>query len=447
MSNNSVPLPDNSDQSIAIMPNLIDFEAGIDGRRLKAALILVVVWSLVFCLHVVPGSGWIIWGIALIFSGQMLRLFVARTPVIEPVTKVDTDFPLISLVISAHNEENVVEQLAANLGGLDYPADRYEVWVIDDRSTDRTPQLLDELAQQYPQLQVLHRTTGSGGKSGALNQVWPLLTGEFIGVFDADAQVSPNFLQTLVPYFDNPKVGAVQMRKSIANATTNWLTQGQSIEMTMDAYIQQQRILTGGIGELRGNGQFLRRQALIDCGGWNEETITDDLDLTFRLHLQGWDIDLALWPCVQEEGVTTLTALWPQRQRWGEGGYQRYLDYWRLITANKLGTWQKNWDLGSFSLFQYILPLAMVPDLALAIAWQESPLLTPLTVVGIILQVVGMIIGAQRIGQQLSVGSILVGLLYLVHWVVVMPWTTVRMAFQPKTLKWVKTPRQADSTT
>ena len=444
MSNNSLPLPDDSDQSISTMPNLIDFEAGMDGRQLKAALIMIVVWSLVFCLHVVTGGGWLVWGIALIFAGQMWRLFAARPTASAAVT---TNLPLISLVVSAHNEENVVEQLAANLGQLDYPADRYEVWVIDDRSVDRTPQLLDKLAQQYPQLQVLHRTTGSGGKSGALNQVLPLLTGEFIGVFDADAQVESNFLQMLVSHFDNPKVGAVQMRKSIANVSTNWLTQGQSIEMTMDAYIQQQRIATGGIGELRGNGQFLRRQALIDCGGWNEETITDDLDLTFRLHLQGWDVGLALWPCVQEEGVTTLTALWPQRQRWGEGGYQRYLDYWRLLTANKLGTWQKNWDLCSFSLFQYILPLAMVPDLALAIAWQESPLLTPLTVVGIILQVVGMIIGAQRIGQQLSVGSILIGLLYLVHWVVVMPWTTVRMAFQPKTLKWVKTPRQADSTT
>jgi 1,2-diacylglycerol 3-beta-glucosyltransferase len=440
MSNNSVPFSDQSEISV----DLLDFDAGMDGRRLKAALILVVVWSIILGLHVVPAGGWAIWLLALVFAGQMTRLFVAQPVVINETT---TDFPLVSLVVSAHNEENVIEQLAANLGQLDYPADRYEVWVIDDRSSDRTPQLLDELVTKYLPLQVLHRTTGSGGKSGALNQVLPLLTGELIGVFDADAQVAPDFLQQLIPYFVNPRVGAVQMRKSIANAPTNWLTQGQSIEMTMDAYIQQQRIATGGIGELRGNGQFLRRQALLDCGGWNEETITDDLDLTLRLHLQGWDIDLAPWPCVQEEGVTTLAALWPQRQRWGEGGYQRYLDYWRLLVANNLGTWQKNWDLLSFSLMQYILPLAMVPDLVLAIAWHQSPILTPLTMVGFLLQLGGMIAGAKRIGQQLSLGSIVIGLLYLVHWVVVMPWTTVRMAAQPKTLKWVKTPRQADSAT
>jgi 1,2-diacylglycerol 3-beta-glucosyltransferase len=437
MPNNSLPLLDQP------APDLINFDAGMDGRRLKAAFILTVVWSLVLSLHLVTGGGAVIWGMALIFSLQMLRLFAAQPP---EVTKVTTDLPPISLIVSAHNEETVIEQLVENLCQLDYPADRYEVWVIDDRSSDRTPQLLDALASQYPQLHVLHRTTGSGGKSGALNQVFPLLNGEFIGVFDADAQVMPNFLQELIPYFANQRVGAVQMRKSIANSTTNWLTQGQSIEMTMDAYIQQQRIATGGIGELRGNGQFLRRAALLDCGGWNEETITDDLDLTLRLHLQGWDIDLALWPCVQEEGVTTLATLWPQRQRWGEGGYQRYLDYWQLLIANNLVTWQKNWDLVSFGTIQYILPLAMLPDLALAIAWQETPLLTPLTVVGIVLQVMGMIIGSQRIGQKITIGSILMALIYLAHWVVVMPWTTVRMAVQPKTLNWVKTPRQADIT-
>jgi 1,2-diacylglycerol 3-beta-glucosyltransferase len=446
MPNNSLPLPDRAaGTGRALVPEMIDFDAGMDGRQLKAALVMAVVWLLITGLHLVSWGSGIIWGMALIFAVQMLRLFAARP--LAATTAHDDNLPLISLVVSAHNEETVVEQLAANLCQLDYPTDRYEVWVIDDRSSDRTPQLLDRLAQEYPQLQVLHRTSGSGGKSGALNQVLPMLTGEFIGVFDADAQVVPNFLREVLPYFSNPRVGAIQMRKSIANAATNWLTQGQSIEMTMDAYIQQQRIATGGIGELRGNGQFLRRQALTDCGGWNEETITDDLDLTFRLHLQGWDIDLALWPCVQEEGVTSLSTLWPQRRRWGEGGYQRYLDYWQLILANRLGSWQKIWDLVSFSLMQYILPLAMVPDLALAILWHQSPLLTPLTVVGIILQVVGMMIGLQRIGQQPTYSTVFMALIYLVHWVVVMPWTTVQMALQPKTLKWVKTPRQADIAT
>lgn len=89
--------------------------------------------------------------------------------------------------------------------------------------------------------------------------------------------------------------------------------------MILDSYFQQQRIALGGIGELRGNGQFVRRSALDQCGGWNEETITDDLDLTIRLHLDNWKIGFLLNPAVNEEGVTKAIALWHQRSRWAEG--------------------------------------------------------------------------------------------------------------------------------
>jgi 1,2-diacylglycerol 3-beta-glucosyltransferase len=420
--------------------DLIDFDAGMDGRRLKAALIMGGVWSTIVGLHLLPGGFWVIWVLAIALTAQTIRLLMAK----PSATPTDiAAFPCVSLLVSAHNEEAVVQQLVTNLCQLDYPEDRYEVWVIDDRSTDRTPQILDELATKYHQLRVLHRTAGTGGKSGALNQVMPLVKGELIGVFDADAQVSANFLHELVPYFDQPRVGAVQMRKSIANADLNWLTQGQSMEQILDAYIQQQRIASGGIGELRGNGQFVRRRALEECDGWNEETITDDLDLTLRLHLSGWDINLALWPNVREEGVTTLAALWPQRQRWAEGGYQRYLDYWRLLADLRLGGW-KTWDLVTFALMQYVLPPATIPDFAMSISLHQAPLLAPLTAIGIFLQLVGMAVGLQRLGLQPTIGNLGRGLIYMTHWVIVMPWAMVRMAIWPKTLRWVKTPRQAD---
>ena len=93
--------------------------------------------------------------------------------------------------------------------------------------------------------------------------------------------------------------------------TTNFWTQGQASEMMLDAYFQQQqRIAIGGIGELRGNGQFVRRTALADCKGWNEQTITDDLDLTLKLHINDWDIDLLAYPAVQEEGVTSRQRIY-----------------------------------------------------------------------------------------------------------------------------------------
>jgi 1,2-diacylglycerol 3-beta-glucosyltransferase len=430
MPNHSLPLSED-------LSPMIDFTLGMDGRRIKAALVLAAVWAIVLTLHTIDGW-WLICGAALILLPHALKLLTAKPPDIPAAVET---LPSFSLLVSAHNEEAVVEQLAANLCKLDYPAELYEVWVIDDRSTDRTPQLLDQLAQRYPQLRVLHRTTGGGGKSGALNQVLPMTKGDLVGVFDADAQVAADFLRQVANYFQQPQIGALQLRKVVANVQTNWLTAGQSIEMALDAYLQQQRITVGGIGELRGNGQFVRRQALADCGGWNEETITDDLDLTLRLHLNGWDIALANSPAVMEEGVTGLMALWHQRNRWAEGGYQRYLDYWRLLTVDRLGG--KTWDLVALALMQYLLPTAVVPDLVGAVLFHQLPLLGPLTAIGLLLQTVGIVVGLQRAGQS-GFSKVLIGLTYMLHWMVVMPAVTLRMAVRPKQLKWVKTLRQAD---
>ncbi|MFM6279583.1 MAG: glycosyltransferase family 2 protein, partial [Dolichospermum sp.] len=233
----------------------------------------------------------------------------------------------------------------------------------DDNSTANTPQLLTELQQEYQQLNVFRRSPqASGGKSGALNQVLPLIKGDIIAVFDADAQVTPDLLFQVIPLFQKQQLGAVQIRKEIANASENFWTKGQMAEMLLDIWFQQQRTAIGGIGELRGNGQFVRRQALASCGGWNEETITDDLDLTIRLHLDKWDIECVFYPPVEEEGVTNATALWHQRNRWAEGGYQRYLDYWDLILKNRMGT-KKTWDLLIFMVTMYILPTAAIPDI------------------------------------------------------------------------------------
>lgn len=305
--------------------------SGYKGRRRKAAVVLTVVWGGTIALHLVSWGAWLVLGMTTIFGIHALRLVFTRPhSAPEPMSEDTAACPSVSLVVAAKNEEAVIGKLVEMLCQVDYPIPKYEVWVIDDNSTDTTPMLLQALAKQYTHLQVLRRKEGaSGGKSGALNEVLPLTKGEFIAVFDADAQVSPDLLRQVLPLFERQEVGAVQMRKAIANADTNFWTSGQMAEMALDSYMQQQRIASGGIGDLRGNGQFVRRAALERCGGWNEETITDDLDLALRLHLDSWDIEFLSFPPVQEEGVTSAIALWHQRNRWAEGQSQRYLDYWR----------------------------------------------------------------------------------------------------------------------
>lgn len=426
------------------------FFQGLEGRRSKAALVLTLLWSSTIALHLVSWGSWLILGLTGLLGIQAIRFVLARPlKTAEPLlSESPADLPYVSLLVAAKNEEAVISNLVKMLCNLDYPETRYEVWVIDDHSTDGTPILLDKLAQEYPQLKVLYRAEAAGGgKSGALNQVLPLTKGEIVGVFDADAQVPTDVLRRMLPLFRQPEMGAVQVRKAIANASQNFWTKGQMAEMALDSYIQQQRIAIGGIGELRGNGQFVRRLALERCGGWNEETITDDLDLTIRLHLDKWDIGFLDFPAVEEEGVTTALALWHQRNRWGEGGYQRYLDYWRLIASNRMGT-MKTLDLFSFMIIQYLLPAAAIPDCLMAIARNRPPILTPLTGLALALPLIGMFVGLRRTSKNspltastffVTLWQTLRGTFYMLHWMLMIASITARISVRPKRLKWVKT--------
>ncbi len=421
-------------------------------RRLKAAIVLGGLWLGVVGLHLITWGYLVVWAITGVFCFQALRLVSAKvTP--PPVFVPPQTYPFISVAVAAKNEAVVIANLIDNLCHLDYPADRYEIWAIDDNSTDRTPEILDTLALKYPQLQVIHRTgADTGGKSGALNQVLQLMKGDIIGVFDADAQVTTDVLHHVLAYFQTETTGAIQLRKAIANIDSNFLTRGQRTEMVLDAYLQQQRTRIGGVGELRGNGQFVRRTALISCDGWNEETITDDLDLTLRLHLTGWEIQLMPYPPVQEEGVTTFTALWNQRNRWAEGGFQRYLDYWRQIASNRIGT-TKTVDLLSFLTIQYLLPPAGIPDLLMALWLRHPPLLFPMTAsLGIALPLWASWVGLRRsyrqAGRSVHPATVIrqtaIGAIFVLHWLLIMPFAIARMAVLPKRLRWVKTLRQGD---
>ncbi|MGK7944087.1 MAG: glycosyltransferase family 2 protein [Microcystaceae cyanobacterium] len=427
-----------------------EFFQGLDGRRRKAAFVLMAIWGTTLLFHLVAWSSWLFLCLTTVIFLQACRLVLAK-PQETPYPLTDEQLanaPTVSLMVAAKNEAVVIGNLIKQLGEIDYPTEKYDIWIIDDNSDDETPAIIDKLALKYPQLNVVHRSAqDGGGKSGALNQVLPLTKGEIIGVFDADATVPQDLLRAVVPIFAKQQMGAVQVRKAIANKGTNFWTDGQQSEMSLDSYFQQQRIASGGMGELRGNGQFVRRTALVSCGGWNEETITDDLDLTIRLHLDQWEIGLLPHPDVKEEGVTTAIALWHQRNRWAEGGYQRYLDYWRFILSRRLG-FRKKLDLAYFLLVQYLLPTAAIPDVILALTRHRLPIYGSLSGILVFFSFIGMIKGLKRTQKLLNpelsnIWSIfrqsLRGTLYMMHWFVIIPSITARMSIRQKRLKWVKT--------
>jgi 1,2-diacylglycerol 3-beta-glucosyltransferase len=421
-----------------------DICSRFQGRRPKAILVLTMVWGGTIALHLVSWGFAFILGLTTILGVHALRIIFVRPR--HHHKQIQGDLPSVSVLVSAKNEQAVIARLVHNLCSLEYPHGEYEVWLIDDHSTDKTSEILAQLQQDYKQLNVFRRdANATGGKSGALNQVLPMTKGEIIAVFDADAQISPDLLLQVIPTFQREKVGAVQVRKAIANAKENFWTKGQMAEMALDTWFQQQRTAIGGLGELRGNGQFVRREALNGCGGWNEETITDDLDLTIRLNLTGWDIECMFYPPVLEEGVTNVVALWHQRNRWAEGGYQRYLDYWDLILKGRMRA-GKTVDLLIFMLIMYIIPTAAVPDLLMSLIRHRPPILAPITSLSVTMSFIGMFSGLKRTRQDQKNSNYFMlllqtirGSIYMLHWLVVMSSTTARVSLRPKRLKWVKT--------
>lgn len=269
--------------------------------------------------------------------------------------------PFVSIMIPAHNEESVISTTVKNILSLDYPS--FEVIVIDDRSSDNTATVINRLATEHSNVKALIRDKDAfPGKSAVLNDALKIANGEAILVFDADATVEPDFLNKLVPNLEPADVGAVQARKIIRNKDFNFLTRCQNNEYTLDTYLQVGRDAVKGAVELRGNGELIKREALEDIGGWNNYTITDDLDMSTRLHIKGWDIRFCPDACVYEEGIVYVFPLFRQRRRWLEGTIRRYLEYSGEAIRSKKMSLRARLDMGIY-ITQFIMPLWFMMEL------------------------------------------------------------------------------------
>jgi 1,2-diacylglycerol 3-beta-glucosyltransferase len=417
-------------------------------RRLQASLFLLCCCGAAAAPHRLPASQ-ALWPATVLTL--LLGLYVLRAVFLPALRGAKAEgpavleaLPAVDLVVAARDEEAVIGRLVERLAALSYPADRLKIWIVDDGSEDRTPEVLSEYQARFPQLQVLRRPRDAGGgKSGALNAVLPNLQGRWLLVLDADAQLQPDLLERLVRFAEQGGWSAVQLRKSVVNPDLNWLTRAQAMEMALDAVIQQGRLFSGGVVELRGNGQLLQREAVLSCEGFNEATVTDDLDLSFRLLVQQQPVALLWDPPVQEEAVTAWGALWRQRQRWAEGGLQRFFDYWPQLTGSEVSAARKL-DLSCFFLLQYALPVMAAADALTALITRTPPLSWPLSFVAFGLSGGAILAGCSRRseGPDLpAMGPINLawGIAYLGHWFVVIPYTTLRMALLPKRLVWAKT--------
>ncbi len=306
--------------------------------------------------------------------------------------------PTIDIFICAHNEEKVIGDTIEHFLKHNYPD--LKIYAINDRSTDKTIEIMKEkealaLKKYDGRLTIVDRPqTAFPGKSAGLNDALKISDGEVIAVFDADARVDPNFLSNMVMHLEDPLVGAVQAQKVITNKDTNILTKCQFHEYAMDTYLQMGRDSVRGSVELRGNGQLVKRFTLKHVGGWNEETLTDDLDLSTCLHVNGWDIRYSPSDKVYEEGVVEWKALIKQRRRWGEGSMRRHLNYmFHLFTP------------GSLSLIQIIDTLLFMGQFGIPI-WIASD---------VIFEIIRFMNGRETYLTSLMIVCIGVGLMVFIN--------------------------------
>ena len=293
----------------------------------------------------------IVYGIYMNLATKHRKRKLAKQPRV-----INEDYkPFVSILIPAHNEESVITHTVENVLNIDY--ENFEVIVIDDRSSDKTPLVIKQLEEKYEKVTAFIRPHDAyPGKSAVLNDAMKFTKGEAILVFDADATVEPDFLKRMLIELEPADVGAVQARKVIRNKNVNLLTRCQNNEYTFDCNLQTGRDSVKGAVELRGNGELIKRVALEDIEGWNNDTITDDLDMSTRLHIKGWDVRFCLEAVVYEEGIVYLIPLFRQRRRWLEGSIRRYLEYfWDAFTSKKISL-RAQLDMFAFVL-QFVMPL------------------------------------------------------------------------------------------
>jgi cellulose synthase/poly-beta-1,6-N-acetylglucosamine synthase-like glycosyltransferase len=248
----------------------------------------------------------------------------------HPYIDIDTaDWPRVTILVAAHNEEKVVAHILAALMGVNYPKEKMLVVPVNDRSTDRTREIIDRFRAEHPgRIRPFHRTGGKGGKAAALKDAMEMVETEVILIFDADYIPGTGLIKQLVAPFFDPEVGGVMGRVVPLNVGTNLLTRLLDLERSGGYQVDQQaRMNLRLVPQHGGTVAGVRLSALREIGGWNENSLTEDTDLTYRLLLAGWKTVYQNRSECYEEVPETWQVRIKQIMRWAKGHNQALAAY------------------------------------------------------------------------------------------------------------------------
>jgi cellulose synthase/poly-beta-1,6-N-acetylglucosamine synthase-like glycosyltransferase len=266
--------------------------------------------------------------------------------------------PTFSLIVPTKNEAKVITRGLSALLNLDYPRTKMEILVVDGDSKDGTAEQCRTFVKAYPRTVRLLKEKASKGKPKALNYALPHVTGEIVGVFDADSVPEKNVLKRMVVNFTDPTVMAVQGRTSSLNREQNMLTKVAAMEeQSWLRSLVNGREKMGLFVPLTGSCQFVRKRILEELGGWAEDSLAEDVELSLRLVEQNYVVKYASEACSREETPSQLRNLIQQRTRWYRGYMEEALKYGRLVKWGRLN--RKIVDAEVFLMGPFVMVLCL----------------------------------------------------------------------------------------
>ena len=282
----------------------------------------------------------------------------------------DTFDKRVTVQLPIYNEKYVVERLINSVCDLDYPKENLEIQVLDD-STDQTVEIVRTLVEQKRKEGVnivhIHRDSRKGFKAGALREGLECSTGEFIAIFDADFIPTKNFLKETLRYFTSKNIGMVQTRWGHRNENFSLLTKVQAFGLNGHFAIEQPvRNNSGFFINFNGTGGVLRKECILDAGGWQDDTITEDLDLSYRAQLKGWEFIYLKDFTTPAELPIEMNSLRAQQFRWTKGAIETakkiLLKVWKSKFSLRIKL-QSTFHLTNNVVFPFILLVGILNPL------------------------------------------------------------------------------------
>lgn len=282
----------------------------------------------------------------------------------------DGDWPVVTTQLPIYNKSDVVHRVVHAVAAMDYPAGRHEIQILDD-STDGTRDAIDmlvvRLRQQGVDIRVIRRGERTGYKAGALAHGLKTARGEHIAIFDADFVPPTDFLRRAIPLLDsNDNVACLQGRWAHLNHHESWLTEAQALGIDGHFAVEQgARAWNALMMNFNGTAGVWRRAALEDpqVGGWSADTLTEDLDLSYRAQLAGWKIEYCFDLATPAELPNTIEALKSQQRRWATGSMQVARKLLPRIWVSRMSLGRKleaTFHLTHYSVSFWMLILALV---------------------------------------------------------------------------------------